>query len=143
MELADIEREIKNALQKSLECPIEEDRLFWIKCMMYWQIQLEMHPDLEARDRKHDEFEKHIKNLATDIANRTDLIFNDIVYRQGVMYADFNHGIFECSVHCRDVEVIYHVLNSKLAKEEMEAQIKQILDTYAMSEERITDWYIP
>lgn len=143
MELEDIQREIRNALHKSLECPLEEDRLFWIKCLMYWQIQLEMHPSIEERDRKHKEFEDHIRKVAIDVASRTGLVFDDISYQQGIMHCDFMRGIFECRVHCRDVEVIYHILNSNITKTEKEAQIKQILDTYSLSEERIADWYIP
>jgi len=143
MELEDIRREIRDAVFRSLECPIEEDRLFWIKCLMYWQIQLELHPQMEERDQKHKDFEEHIRKVANDVAQRTGLCFDDISYIRGVMHCDFVRGVFQCRVHCRDVEVIFYLLNSKLTPEEKQTQIKQILDTYSLSEERITDWYIP
>lgn len=135
-EVAHIDYNIRHCLSKSTGCPIVEDREYWLKKMMYWQIELENHPDIIKRDAAHRLFASNLETLSENVAIRLGIVFTGTAYQHGVLYSEFVRGSFECRVHCVDVENVMGILKSSITRDEKKAEIKRILDIYSINQEQ-------
>lgn len=133
--LAYVQSKIRECLLKSTECPVEDDRHYWLKTLAYWQMELEECRQVKERDLRHVSLIQDIDNIATKVANILGLKSGGPVYQQGTLYFDFVLGACECRVFCRDVEVIYSLLKERT--DERIAEAKRILNMYSINQEKL------
>lgn len=133
--LAYVQSKIRECLLKSTECPVEDDRHYWLKTLAYWQMELEECRKIKERDLKHVALIPEIDDKATKIAKILGLESGGPVYQQGTLYFDFVHGACECRVFCRDVEVIHGLL--KEVTDERVSEAKRILNMYSINQEKL------
>lgn len=134
-ELTYIERNLRDCLFNSTSCPVDTDRSYWIKQLLFWQLELENCPDLIKRDDAHTKYKNKLKITSEIVATRLGIIFNGIVYIRGVLHSEFTRGSFECQVYCEDVEVIWRILQTNVSPEEKKNEVKHILDIYSINQE--------
>lgn len=135
-DLSHIESNIRSCLIRSTACPIEENREYWVKKMLYWQMELESNNTVLRRDQAHKVFALNLDRISENIAIRLGIIYNGYIYQKGILFSEFTRGSFECQVHCRDVESIHGIIKSDISKEEKKAEIKRILDIYSINQEQ-------
>lgn len=135
-DLPHIDKCIRESLARSTACPIEEDRDYWLQRVLYWQLQLESHPDVIKRDLAHKVFVRNLDNLSERMAQHLDMRYDGYSYINGVLHAEFHRESFECVVHCVDVENIMFIIKSRLSNEEKRKQIEDILNIYSVNHER-------